>query len=57
MEDAKPVVTPAVNRNDDDDEDEEASGEEHRILRRIVGKSQVLDPCRPDICGVRRISD
>ena len=42
MKDAKHVVTPAVNRNDDDDEDEEASAEEHRILRRIVGKSQFL---------------
>ena len=34
--DAKPVVTPAVNRNDDDDEVEEASAEEHRTLRRIA---------------------
>ena len=42
MKDAKPVVTPAVNRNDDDDEDEEASAEEHRSLRSIVGKSQFL---------------
>ena len=33
----------------DDDEDEEASAEEHRILRRIVGKSQFLAPLRPDI--------
>ena len=49
MKDAKPVVTPAVNRNDDDDEDEEASAEEHRILRRIVGKTQFLAPRRPDI--------
>ena len=48
MKDAKPVVTPAVNRNDDDDE-EEASAEEHRILRRNVGKSQFLAPRRPDI--------
>ena len=47
--DAKPVVTPAVNRNDDDGEDEEVSAEEHRILRRIVGKSQFLAPRRPDI--------
>ena len=47
--DAKPVVTPAVNRNDDDDEVEEASAEEHRTLRRIVGKSQFLAPRRPDI--------
>ena len=31
-------------RNDDDDEEEEASTEEHRILRRIVGKSQFLAP-------------
>ena len=37
MQNAKPVVTPGVNRNDDDDEDEEASAEEHRSLRRIVG--------------------
>ena len=49
MKDAKPVVTLAVNRNDDDDEDEEASAEEHRILRRIVGKTQFLAPRRPDI--------
>ena len=43
------TCTPAVNRNDDDDEDEEASAEEHRSLRRIVGKSQFLAPRRPDI--------
>ena len=43
MQNAKPVVTPAVARNDDDD-DGEASAEEHRILRRIVGKSQFLVP-------------
>ena len=49
MTDATPVVTPAVNRNDDDDEEEEVSAEEHRILRRIVGKSQFLAPRRPDI--------
>ena len=46
---AKLVVTPAVNRNDDDDEPEEASAEEHRSLRRIVGKSRFLAPRRPDI--------
>ena len=49
MQNAKPVVTPAVNRNDNDDESEEASAEEHRSLRRIVGKSQFLAPRRPDI--------
>ena len=49
MQSAKPVVTLAVNRNDDDDESEEASAEEHRSLRRIVGKSQFLAPRRPDI--------
>ena len=49
MQNAKPVVTLAVNPNDDDDEDEEASAEEHRSLRRIVGKSQFLAPRRPDI--------
>ena len=43
------MVTPAVNRNNDDDDDEEASVEEHRILRRIVGKSQFLVHRRPDI--------
>ena len=32
VQNAKPVVTPAVNRNDDDDESEEASAEEHRSL-------------------------
>ena len=42
MQNAKPVVTLAVNRNDDDDESEEASAEEHRSLRRIVGKSHLL---------------
>ena len=42
MQNAKPVVTPAVNRNDDDGEYEKASAEEHRSLRRIVGRSQVL---------------
>ena len=47
MKGAKLVVTPALARNDDDD-DEEASAEEHRILRRIVGKSQVLVLRRPD---------
>ena len=49
MQNAKPVVTPAVNRNDDDDESEEASAEEHRSLRCIVGKGQFLAPRRPDI--------
>ena len=49
MQNAKPVVTPAVNRNDDDDESEEASAKEHRSLRRIVGKSHFLTPRRPDI--------
>ena len=49
MQNAKPVVTLAVNRNDDDDEDEEASAEEHRSLRRIVGKRQFLAPRRPDV--------
>ena len=42
------MVTPALNRNDDDDE-EEASALEHRILRRIVAKSQFLAPRWPDI--------
>ena len=36
MQNAKCVVTLAVNRNGDEDEDEEASAEEHRNLRRIV---------------------
>ena len=49
MKDAKPVVTLALARNDDDEDEEEASTEEHRILRRIVGKSQSLAPRRPDI--------
>ena len=49
MKNAKPVVTCAVNRNDDDDESEAAGAEEHRSLRRIVGKSQFLAPRRPDI--------
>ena len=49
MQNAKLVFTFAVNRNDDDDESEEPSAEEHRSLRRIVGKSQFLAPRRPDI--------
>ena len=49
MQNAKLVVTLAVNRNDGDDEDEEASAEEHRSLRRIVGKRQFLAPRRPDV--------
>ena len=49
LKDAKLVVTPAENRNDDADVQEEVRAEEHRILRRIVGKSQFLAPCRPDI--------
>ena len=48
-EGCKTVVTPAVNRNDNDDEEEEASTEQHRILRRLVGKSQFLALRRPDI--------
>ena len=40
----------AVNRNDDDDEDEEASAEEHRCLRRNVGKSQFLAPATSRHC-------
>ena len=38
--------------NDDDGETEEASAEEHRSLRRIVGKSQFSAPRRPDIAFV-----
>ena len=34
---------------DHDDESEDASAEEHRSLRRTVGKSQFLPPRRPDI--------
>ena len=49
MQNAKNVVNLTVNRNDDDDESDEASAEEHRSLRRIVGKSQFLAPRRPDI--------
>ena len=49
LRDAKPVVTRAENGNDDDDDEEEASAEEHRTLRRIVGKCQFLAPRRPDI--------
>ena len=55
MKDAKPVVTLAVNRNEDDDEDEEASAEEHRILRRIVGKSQFLAPRRQTLPLLRTV--
>ena len=49
MKNAKPVVTLALARNDDDEDEEEASTEAHRILRRIVGKSQFLAPRRPDM--------
>ena len=49
LQDSNPVVTPAVNRNDDDDDEEDASAEEHRTLRRIVGKCEFLVPRRPDI--------
>ena len=49
MKDAKLVVTSALARTDDDEDEEAASTEEHRILRRIVGKSQFLAPRRPDI--------
>ena len=49
MQNATPVVTLPVKRNDDDDESEEASAEEHRSLRRIAGKLQFLAPARPDI--------
>ena len=48
----KLVVTLALAPNDDDDDDDdedEASTEEHRILRRIVGKSQFPAPRTPDI--------
>ena len=34
LKDAKPVVTPTVNRNDEDDYEEDANAEEHRTLRR-----------------------
>ena len=49
MKNAKPVVSLALARNDDDGKEEEPSTEEHRTLRRIVGKSQFLAPRRPDI--------
>ena len=48
LQDAKPVVTPAVSR-DDDEIGEDASVAEHRTLRRMVGKCQFLTPRRPDI--------
>ena len=49
MKNAKLVVTPTLARNDYDEDEEEASTEKHRILRRIVGKSQFLAPRRPHI--------
>ena len=49
MKNAKPVVTPALARNDGDEDEEEESTEERRILRRIVGKAQFLAPRRTDI--------
>ena len=49
MKNAKLVVTPTLARNDDDEDEEEAGTEKHRILRRIVGKSQFLAPRRPDV--------
>ena len=47
MQNAKPVVTLAVHRNDDDDESEAASPEEHRSLRRICGQESVLGTATP----------
>ena len=48
MQNAEPVVTLAVNRNNDDDESEEASAEEHRSLRRIhCGQESVLGTATP----------
>ena len=41
MTNANPVVTPALTRHDDDEDDCEASTEEHRILRRVVGKTSL----------------
>ena len=49
MKSANYVVTPAVTRSDDDEDDDEATPEEHRNLRRVVGKSQFLAPRWPDI--------
>ena len=51
MTSANPVVTPALARDVVDDEDEdEANSEEHRILRRVVGKKEsVFCSRRPDI--------
>ena len=42
MQNAKLVVTPAVNRNDDDDESEEASAEAHRMSSTHCGQESVL---------------
>ena len=49
MMSAKPVVTPALACNDDDKDEQAASTEEHRTLRRSVGRSQFLAPRRLDI--------
>ena len=49
MTNANPVVTLALARNDDDEDKDKASTEEHRILRRVVGKSQFLAPRTPEI--------
>ena len=42
-------VALASARNEDCEDDEELSTEEHRILRRVVGKSQFFAPRKPDI--------
>ena len=49
MKVAEHVVTLALARSDDDEDEEKASTQEHRILRRCVGKSQLLAPRRRDI--------
>ena len=41
---AKLVVTPVLARNNDDEGEKEASTEEHRIMRRTVGKNQFQVP-------------
>ena len=55
MKGAKPVVAPALARNDDDKDAEEASSEEHHILRRFVGQSQFFAPRRPDVAFARTV--
>ena len=49
MTNANPVATSALARDDGNEDEDEASVEEHRIFRRVGGKSQFLAHRRPDV--------